>query len=58
MTEKIKIFEKHIKRMLSGYHEYLINGGKPDREREKEIESLLEILDFVKERTGETRFKG
>lgn len=55
MTEKIKIFEKHIKAMLSGYREYLVNGGKPDREREKEIEALLEILDFAKERTGETR---
>ena len=52
MTEKIKIFEKHIKNMLSGYHEYLINGGKPDREREKEIEALLEILDYVKDKVG------
>lgn len=50
MNEKIKIFEKHIKRMVSGYHDYLVNGGKPDSEREKEIEALLEILDYVKER--------
>lgn len=55
MTEKIKIFEKHIKTMLSGYREYLVNGGKPDREREKEIEALLEILDYVKEKVGVKR---
>lgn len=52
MTEKIKMFEKHIKNILSGYREYLVNGGKPDREREKEIEALLEILDFAKEKVG------
>lgn len=52
MTEKIKIFEKHIKAMLSGYHDYLVNGGKPDSEREKEIEALLEILDFMKNKVG------
>ena len=52
MTEKIKIFERRIKRMLSGYHEYLVNGGKPDRDREKEIEALIEILDFVKKKVG------
>lgn len=55
MTEKIKIFEKHIKNMLSGYREYLVNGGKPDSDREKEIEALLEILDFVKESVGMER---
>lgn len=55
MTEKIKIFENHIKAMCKGYQTYLVNGGKADREREREIEALCELLDFVKEKVGMER---